>query len=135
GAQYAALLNSMYGTTSFSYGTLAGASTGSGTQGVIYNSATVQLLSEATVGTASTSGQPRQALRYQFRPVGYSGSSDFYLYNSHYKSADDSTSRGRRLTEANAIRADADALGADQRIIYLGDMNTYYAQEAGYQKM
>src|SRR3954463_10755898 len=35
GAQYAALLNSTYGTTSFSYGTLAGATTGSGTQGIV----------------------------------------------------------------------------------------------------
>jgi hypothetical protein len=42
-AQYAALLNSMYGTTSFSYGTLAGATSGAGTQGIIFNSATVEV--------------------------------------------------------------------------------------------
>lgn len=136
GAAYAALFNQMYGTTSFSFGTLAGATTGSGTQGIIFNRSTVELLSEGTIGSSSTTGQPREALRYKLRPVGYeSGSSDFYIYNSHYKAGDDGTSRTRRLQEATAIRSDADALGRGTRIIYLGDLNTYYSQEAGYQKL
>src|SRR4051812_1043734 len=67
---YANLLNTTYGTTSFSAGTLDGASTGTGTQVIVYNSSTVQLLSQVAVGTASTSGQPRQTIRNQLRPVG-----------------------------------------------------------------
>jgi hypothetical protein len=65
----------MCGTTSFSYSTLAGATSGAGTQGIIYNSATVQLISQATVGTATTTGQPRQALRDRFYITGYSDAS------------------------------------------------------------
>jgi hypothetical protein len=28
--------------------------------------------------------QPRQGLRYQFRPLGYGPSADFFVYNSQY---------------------------------------------------
>lgn len=128
-------LNAIYGPGAYARGNLDGASTGSGTQGVVYRVSTMQLLSEATIGVASTSGQPRQALRYQFRPVGYSSTADFYLYNSHYKADSDSTSLNRRLVEANAIRADADALGNGVQIVYAGDFNAYSSSEAFYQKL
>src|SRR5215212_2356195 len=85
GAPFAALLNQMYGTTSFSYGTLAGATTGTGSEGIVYNTSTVQLLSEAVVGTSTTAGQPRQTLRHQLRPVGYGADADIYIYNGHWK--------------------------------------------------
>jgi hypothetical protein len=76
--QYAALLNSIYGTSAYSWGTLNGNTTGSGTQGIIYNSNAVQLISSAAIGTASTTGQPRQTLVYQLRPLGgYLASADF----------------------------------------------------------
>ncbi len=105
----AASLNNTYGTTNYAYGVLNGDTTGAGTQGVVYNTSTLQLLGEAAIGTASASGAPRQTLRYKFRPVGTFGESDFYVYNSHLKSASDGD--GRRLIEAQAIRDDADALG------------------------
>ena len=131
GAGYANLLNSMYGTTSFAYGTLAGSSTGTGTQGIVYNSSTVQLVTQATVGTSSTSGQPRQTLRYQLRPVGYDSAADVYVYDSHFKAGSDSTSANRRNIEATAIRTDAAAnLPAGANIIYAGDFNTYSGNEA-----
>lgn len=133
GAGYATLMNNLYGTNTYKYGLVAGGTTGSGTQGVIYNSAKVELIGEKAFGTTSDQGLARQVLRYQFRPVGYDANADVYIYNSHYKSSNDSASR--RLVEANAIRADADALGASKNIIYLGDYNVFKSSEAGYQKL
>jgi endonuclease/exonuclease/phosphatase family metal-dependent hydrolase len=126
----AASLNNTYGTTNYAYGVLNGDTTGAGTQGVVYNAATLQLLGEAAIGTASASGAPRQTLRYKFRPVGTFGESDFYVYNSHLKSASDGASR--RLIEAQAIRNDADALGQGAHVIYVGDFNLPTSSEAAY---
>ncbi|MGH7179412.1 MAG: hypothetical protein ACREJC_18695 [Tepidisphaeraceae bacterium] len=135
GAQYAALLNQTYGTNVYTYGALAGATTGAGTQGVVFDSSKVQLISETVVGISSTTGQPRQTLRYRFRPVGYSDASDFYIYNAHFKAGSDSTSENRRLIEGNAIRADSNALSAGARIIYAGDFNVYRNTDQGYQAL
>ncbi|MCY2973824.1 MAG: trypsin-like serine protease [Planctomycetota bacterium] len=128
----AASLNNTYSTTAYAYGVLNGATTGAGTQGVVYNSQTLQLLDEATIGTASSNGAPRQTLRYKFRPVGSFGESDFYVYNSHLKAADDADSAGRRLLEAQAIRDDADAIGQGAHVIYVGDFNLYRSSESAY---
>jgi secreted trypsin-like serine protease/endonuclease/exonuclease/phosphatase family metal-dependent hydrolase len=128
----AASLNNTYSTTAYAFGVLNGATTGAGTQGVVYNSQTLQLLDEATIGTASASGAPRQTLRYKFRPVGTFGESDFYVYNSHLKAANDTDSEGRRLIEAQAIRNDADALGQGAHVIYVGDFNLYRSTESAY---
>ncbi|CAN5436320.1 hypothetical protein BH09PLA1_BH09PLA1_03720 [soil metagenome] len=134
GAAYANLLNTMYGTTTFSHGTLSGGSTGSGTQGVVYNSAIVQLLGETAVGTAVSGGTPRQSIRHQFRPLGYNdGAADFYIYNSHYKAS--SSSASIRLQDATAIRNDADLLGPNRNIINVGDFNMFSSTESGYQKL
>src|SRR5438874_2089233 len=129
------LMNNLYGAGLYSHGTLDGGSSGSGTQGILYNTQKLQLLSEAAVGTVSTNGQPRQALRYKMHPIGYSSTADFYVYVSHYKANNDTTDEGRRLTEATAIRADADALGQGAQILYIGDYNMYFSAETGYQKL
>ncbi len=133
-----AMLNTMYSTTVYRNGTVNGLQVGGSTgltQGIVYNSATLQLLSEVALGTPSTSGMARQVLRYLFRPVGTLGTSDFYVYNSHYKAVDDSEGRDRRLAEAQFIRSDADALGDGKNILYVGDFNTYTSNEAGYQRL
>jgi endonuclease/exonuclease/phosphatase family metal-dependent hydrolase len=129
------LLNNLYGAGTYAHGSLDGQNTGTGTQGIVYNTQTIQLLSEAAVGVASTSGQPRQALRYQLHPIGFSSAADFYLYVSHYKASQGTTNESRRLVEADAIRADADALGTGVQIIYSGDFNTYTSTEPGYQEL
>ena len=51
------------------------------TQTLVYNSATVNYVGGATVGTATTTGQPRQALRFEIQPVGYGDrcSTDVYI--------------------------------------------------------
>lgn len=128
------LMNGLYGAGAYGRGSVNGASTGSGTLGVVYNTQTLQLLGETRIGTASTAGQPRQAMRYNFRPIGYT-SADFYVYVSHFKADDDATSQNRRLVEANALRADADGLGQGVQVLYVGDFNVYSSAETAYQRL
>ncbi|MCC6322530.1 MAG: hypothetical protein IT438_13965 [Phycisphaerales bacterium] len=129
------MLNAIYGPGVYARGALNGATTGAGTQGVVFNTQKLQLIGELAVGTAGTSSQPRQTLRHRFRTVGAPASSDFYVYNGHWKASDDSTSEGRRRIEAMAIRADADALGANVGIIYVGDFNLYRSTDQAFQHM
>jgi endonuclease/exonuclease/phosphatase family metal-dependent hydrolase len=129
------LMNGLYGVGVYQRGSLDGGTSGSGTQGIVYNHLTLELLSETAVGTVSSSGLARQVLRYKMQPVGYGSSSDFYVYVSHYKANNTTTDEGRRLAEATAIRADADALGQGAQILYVGDFNMYFSAETGYQKL
>ena len=129
----AGLLNSAYGTTTYASGTINGETAGNGTLGVVYNNATVQLVSETTVGVSS-SGSPRQSIRYQFRPVGTTGAEDFYVYNSHLKAENNSTDAQNRFLQAQTIRNNADLLGSGVNVIYTGDLNVYRSSEAAYQE-
>ncbi len=126
------MLNAQYGAGIYAATTLLGGSTGAGTQTIVYNTQTVQLIGQALVGTANSSGQARQALRAEFRPIGYDSTADFYVYADHYKAGNTSSDAVRRNTEAVTIRADADALGAGKNIIYTGDFNIYKSSEAMY---
>ena len=132
-ANVAATLNAIYGAGTYAHGSLNGATTGAGTQGVVYNTAALQLLEERAIGTASTTGGPRQTIRYCFRPKNGDTSSVFYVYNSHLKSLDTTTDAGRRNVEATAIRADADALPEGTNVLYVGDFNLYRSSEPAYQ--
>lgn len=118
-----ALLNSYYGANTYVAGTKVGATTGGGTQGIIYKASTVDLLESVGVGTTSTSGMPRQPLRYRIRPD--NTTTDIYLYNSHMKSDTAASDVNRRLIEAQTLRSDADALPAGANILYAGDYNLY----------
>ncbi|WP_428388614.1 hypothetical protein [Mucisphaera sp.] len=126
------LLNSVYGSGTYARANVSPGSTGAGGPGLIYNTQTVSLISEAALGTISSSGPARQFTRYQLRPVGYGEEADFYLYNHHYKASRGSTNEGRRLQEAIQVRNDADALGEGTSIIYAGDFNLYTAFEPAY---
>ena len=135
GQDFADLLNTITGGTSYVPSSLNGGSTGSGRPMAVYNSATVTLISQAVIGVTGSTSQPRQTLRYQFRPVGYDSTADFYVYNSHFKAVDDSSSATRRNVEAKAIRTNADALGSNVNLIYAGDLNLYTASEAAFQTL
>ncbi len=129
-------LNAIYGAGQYSRGSLNGTSTsGNETMGIIFNTQTIQLVSELGIGTASTTGAPRQPIRYQLRPIELPAGNDFYLYNSHYKASDTASDKSRRDVEAIAIRANADALGQGAHIIYAGDFNTKSSSEASYQSL
>jgi hypothetical protein len=116
-------LNGIYGAGSYAYDHTADPTTGGGTDGLIYNTHTVQVVSAKSVGTANTSGAARAPMRYQLRPVGFASNADFYMYVSHYKASSGTTNVDRRNVEATTIRQDADALGSAAHIIYSGDYN------------
>ena len=133
------LLNAMYPGQGITYARSALIGAGDDTQTLIYKTNTVQLLEQVAVGTVTFTGPARQTLRFKLKPVGYDDSAAFYIYNSHYKASQGTDSptianpnptpnAQRRLAEANAIRADSDALnnGADgAHVIYVGDFNFY----------
>lgn len=127
---FVSLLNSMYAGQGAHYDMSDRTGFGDRTQTLVYRTETVQLIADTAVGTTSVSGQPRQALRFQLRPVGYDASADFYVYNSHYKASQDQPAPGtnalRRNVEATAIRDNSDnALGEGAHVIYAGDHNFY----------
>jgi hypothetical protein len=118
-------LNAVYGSGRYSHGTLNGSGAG-GTEGIIYNQQTIQLLQETAVG----SGLTRQELRYKLRPVAVpDGSADFYVYVGHYKAGNTSSDMSLRNTEASQVRANADALGPNVPILYTGDFNDTGSEE------
>jgi len=128
-------MNDAYGAGTYRHGTLNGQGSG-GTEGVIFNTNTLQLLQERAVGTVSSSGTIRQELRYLFRPVGYDdGSADFYVYAAHYKAGFTATDRNRRNVEAQQVRANADALGPGVHILYTGDFNADSSNEPAEQTL
>jgi len=131
-AAFRDLLNARFDTNVYASGTRNGQSAGGGRPGVVYNTATLQLIAETSVNVTSGTGAARATIRYQFRPVGYDSAADFYVYNSHLKASDTTEDRERRGVEATQIRANADALGAGVLAIYAGDMNFYRSTEQGF---
>lgn len=79
-------------------------------------------------------GAQRSTDRWLFQLVGYtpSNATRFYVYSSHLKASDTAADRAERLAGVNAIRQNADALGAGRHIVYLGDFNFYTNNEDGY---
>jgi endonuclease/exonuclease/phosphatase family metal-dependent hydrolase len=129
------VLNGIYGAGTYARGTVLNDATTQIHQGVVYNTNSVSLVEEVGISTASVTGSARQPMRYLFQPVGYDSSAEFYVYNSHYKAKTDATSAARRLVEAQAIRANADALGQGTNIIYGGDFNIQSSSAASYQEL
>ena len=126
-------LNSYYGSadvyTQSSYqGTQSGSNAdGNGPNALVYNSTTVTLLASVGVGTptGSTNGVYRQPIRYEFQPVGDTGTNGiFYVYVIHTKSGTTSTDAVDRGEEATIIRNDEATLPATASVIYEGDLNT-----------
>jgi hypothetical protein len=122
------LLNGFYGAGTYARSVTNGDTTGGGRQTLIYNTQTIERIAEIQVGTLAD-GIDRPPIRFQLRLKDYDSSSDFYLYNHHYKASDGTTERTARNDEAQIVRANADALGPNQRIIYAGDFNIYRSSE------
>jgi autotransporter-associated beta strand protein len=102
-------------------------------QTVIYRTNSVQLVAETQASTINTNdGGTRATMRYQFRPIGYDSTADFYVYNSHLRPSDSTADANRRGVEVSEVRANADALGDGAHIIYAGDMNFYRTNDAGW---
>jgi hypothetical protein len=112
-SQILTMMNGQYGAGTYAKGALVAGSTVSpnnDSSAVIYDATKFTLVAEKLIGTTSTSGQPRQGIRYQFRPIGYTANSDFYVYTSHLKASGGTDNEARRNVEAQALRADANSI-------------------------
>src|SRR5258706_5298279 len=129
-------LNAKYGAGAYAYDTTTDPTTGGtggGPSGLIYNTHSVQVLSAAPLGSASSSGAARAPMQYHLQPIGYDGTASFYLDVSHMKSGTDGTSANRRQVEATTLANNASALGSSAHIIAVGDFNlTGESSEAAY---
>ena len=142
---FATQLNAIYGAGTYTYDTTTDATTGGGTDGIIYNTHTMQVISARTLktgqsvllqsgGTYTTAHSPgggsngvtRAPMVYQLRPIGYGATADFYMYVSHARSTSDDSSGDARYAEAQAVRSDAKYnLPAGSHILYAGDWNLF----------
>lgn len=127
GVGYANLLMQLYPGSEYRAVELNGATTGSGTQVLIYRDS-VSFVGADTIGVSSTSGQPRQTLRYDFQIE----STPFSLYNAHFKAGTTSTDEARRFVEAEAIMSD---MASRPRSIVLGDFNVTSSNDDSYQRL
>ena len=119
----------------YALGTFTGSSSedsSGGSRAIFYRT---DLLSEITASHQDIStGAGRYTDRWQFQLVGYtSTAARLYVYGAHLKASSGSANEATRLGGVQAIRANADALGAGVRALYTGDMNFYTSGESGYQ--
>jgi hypothetical protein len=144
-SNFTAQLNAIYGAGTYAYDKTTDLTTGGGTDGVIYNSNTVRVVSARTLKTGQTvllqshgvytsasspgggiNGVTRAPMLYQIRPVGYGSNFDLYLYVSHARSTSDDSVGDARYAEAQEVRSDAKYnLPAGAHIIYSGDWNLF----------
>jgi Endonuclease/Exonuclease/phosphatase family len=111
---------------------------GNGPNGLVYNTKTLNLLASVGVGTPGgpSNGEYRQVVRYEFQPVGDTGSTGiFYTYVAHSKSGGTSADATDRNEEAQIIRNDEATLPANAAVIYMGDFNTTASSDASYQTL
>ena len=81
-------------------------------------------------------GASRNSDRWLLTLNGYtSTAARFYVYSSHLKASNTSADASERNTGAIALRNNANALGAGQHIVFLGDYNLYTNGEAAYATM
>ena len=125
-------LNSYYnGSAVYAESTYQGTQDGGNTDGngpnaMVYNSSTLKLLASVGVGTpgGSSNGEYRQPIRYEFQPVGDSGTTGvFYIYVMHTKSGTGTTNATYRGEEAKIVRNDEATLPSTASVIYMGDLN------------
>ncbi len=136
------LLNGIYGAGTYARSTVVnGPSFSSIHQSLVYNTTTLDLISQQAFGSTGGSNAARQPARFQLRPDGYDASADFYIYDHHFKAGAENSSSGsttngvRRNNEAIVTRANADALGQGASIIYAGDFNIRSSNEDMYQTL
>jgi endonuclease/exonuclease/phosphatase family metal-dependent hydrolase len=126
-------LNSYYaGAAVYAESTYQGTQDGGNTDGngpnaMVYNTSTLKLLASVGIVTpeGATNGVYRQPIRYEFQPVGDTGTTGiFYVYVAHTKSGTTSADAKARGQEAAIIRSDEATLPANASVIYEGDLNS-----------
>jgi endonuclease/exonuclease/phosphatase family metal-dependent hydrolase len=131
GPAIAAMLNALYGVNTYVSLLPAANQTTTDKLGIVYNSATVQLVQPADTVVI---GPLRPTARAKFRPVGYtSEAASFWVYSSHLKAG--SLETAQRNTEAQGLRNSVNALPAGTNVIATGDYNVYGASEPAYQTL
>src|SRR5262249_26773314 len=138
-------LNAIYGPGSYAYDTTTDSTTGGGTDGILYNTQTIQIVSARGLKTGDTvllqsnstyttahnvgggvNGVTRGPMLYQLRPIGFGATNDFYMYVSHARSTSDNSVGDARYAEAQEVRSDAKYnLPAGAHILYSGDWNLF----------
>jgi hypothetical protein len=136
-------LNNIYGAGAYAYDATTDLSIGGGTDGLIYNTHTIQdvsgrclptgqkvlLQSNGTYTSAyspggGTNGADRGPLLIHLRPIGFGTNDDFYMYVSHARDGTDDAEGDARYAEAQEVRSDAKYnLPAGVHILYCGDWN------------
>jgi PKD repeat protein len=144
-AYFTAALNNIYGAGTYAYDTTADNTTGGGTDGLIYNTHTLQVVSARSLPTGlfvllqsngayvsahlpggGTKGVTRGPMVYRLRPIGYGTNNDYYMYVSHARSTTDNSVGDARYAEAQEVRSDAKYnLPAGSHILYCGDWNLF----------
>lgn len=80
--------------------------------------------------------QPRDTKRYDVRLLGYGVlSPKIAIYSSHMKAGSAVDDMARRLTEAMAIRSNAQSLTGFDGFVVLGDFNTYSSADDAFEKL
>ena len=102
-----------------------------------YRTSKVDFLGVTTVLVgAGPPNPPRNVERYDIRLKGYtSQGAVLSCYSSHMKAGSGSNDQARRLIEAQAIRADAETLPADQHFLIGADFNIQSSSQAAYQEL
>lgn len=116
------------------YTSASGEDSASGAQAMFYRSdrfAEVTALHQDIFTGASRYGD-----RWALQLTGYTDAkSRIYVYGTHLKASTGSSNEALRTSGMQALRANADALGAGVPVIFTGDMNFYNNAEGGYQAM
>ncbi|MFZ4573911.1 MAG: lamin tail domain-containing protein [Phycisphaerales bacterium] len=97
------------------------------------------------VGSTLATNQPRNTMRHDIRPAGYSGAANSIgIYNSHMKSGSAGSDQSRRLVEAQRIRDNAEGVNTNgagsglpsgYNFIVLGDFNIQTHTQLAYQEL
>ena len=144
-ANFCAQLNRIYGAGTYAYDQTTDPNTGGGPDGIIYKTATVQVVSARALMTGQNvllqsngaymaayspgggvNGVTRAPMVYQLRAVGVGTNNDFYMYVSHARSTSDDAAGDARYAEAQEVRSDAKyKLPARAHILYAGDWNLF----------
>ncbi|MDX2065465.1 MAG: hypothetical protein SFX74_06960 [Fimbriimonadaceae bacterium] len=105
---------------------------------LFYRTSRIQFVQQviAAAGTTSGTDQPRNTMRYDVRPFGFTGElATLSIYSVHFKSASDSTSQQRRQLEAQRIVNDVAALPVNRQFLLAGDLNIQSSNQTAYQTL
>ena len=102
-----------------------------------YRSDRIALLASTIIATgANPPAQPRDTKRYDVRLLGYGVlTPKIAIYSSHMKAGTAVDDEARRLTEALAIRTNAQSLSGFDGFTVVGDFNTYTSSDDAFVKL